>query len=234
MIKTILFDLDGTLLPMDQEVFVEDYAKRLAITMAAYGYEPKAFGKALWKSVGHVIQNDGSVRNDEKFWEVFSAELGPEIINLEHVFLKFYETEFQKVAKSCGCNPEAKNTITILKEMGFRLVLATNPLFPRIATESRVRWAGLDPKDFEYITTYDNSRYCKPNPLYYHEIMEKLKLKPEECLMVGNDVTEDMMTAKLGMKVFLLKDCLINKYEEEISVYPQGSFSELREFVKTL
>lgn len=234
MIKTILFDLDGTLLPMEQEAFVEDYARRLALTMAAYGYEPRVFGKALWKSVGYVIQNDGSMRNDERFWNIFAGELGEGIRDLEHVFLHFYETEFQKVAKSCGFNPEAKDVIELLKGMGFRLILATNPLFPPIATESRVRWAGLEPSDFEYITTYDNSRYCKPNPLYYQEIMEKLGLQPQECLMVGNDVVEDMMTEKLGMKVFLLKDCLINKNNEDITRYPQGSFSELKEFVKNV
>lgn len=234
MVKTILFDLDGTLLPMDQEVFVNDYAKRLAMAMMPYGYAPGAFGKALWKSVGAMVMNDGSMNNDERFWSVFAQALGPEVRQREDVILEFYKTEFQKVAKSCGYNPEAKVTIEMLKEMGYQLILATNPLFPPIATESRVRWAGLDPKDFAYITTYDNSSYCKPNPLYYQEILGKLNLKPQECLMVGNDVAEDMMTEELGMKVFLLKDCLINKYEKDISGYPQGSFEELRAFVKRL
>lgn len=234
MIKTILFDLDGTLLPMDQEVFVEDYAGRLAKALVPYGYEPRAFISALWKSVGYVIKNDGSQRNDERFWSIFEGELGPEIRQLEHVFLEFYQTEFQQVAKVCGFNSEAKATIDMLKDMGFQLILATNPLFPSVATESRVRWAGLEPSDFEYITTYENACYCKPNLQYYQEIIEKLGCDPGECLMVGNDVNEDMITEELGMKVFLLKDCLINKYEKDISGYPQGSFGELQKFVKGL
>ena len=97
-----------------------------------------------------------------------------------------------------------------------------------------MRWAGLDQNDFELFTTYENSRFCKPNVKYYEDILEKLELKAEECLMIGNDVREDMVTKSLGMKVFLLTDCLINKDCEDISVYPHGGFAELFEFIKTI
>ena len=45
-----------------------------------------------------------------------------------------------------------------VKELGLRAVLATNPIFPAVATRSRIRWAGLEPEDFELCTTYENSR----------------------------------------------------------------------------
>ena len=115
---------------------------------------------------------------------------------------------------------------------GKTVILATNPLFPSTATEHRIRWAGLDPKDFLLYTTYDNSRHCKPNPAYYTDILEQAGLKPEDCLMVGNDVAEDMVAAgSLGIRGFLLTDCLINKKNLDISGYPQGSFDELKEFL---
>ncbi len=85
----------------------------------------------------------------------------------------------------------------------------------------------MDPEDFEWITTYENSSYCKPNPAYYFEIMRKLDADPGECLMVGNDVTEDMAAKTIGMKVFLLTDCLINKEGKDLELYPHGGFSEL-------
>ena len=111
-------------------------------------------------------------------------------------------------------------------------VLATNPLFPHTATENRMRWAGLKPEDFSFYTTYENSRYCKPNPKYYEEILQKLNLKPEECIMVGNDFGEDIVpTEKLGMQGFLLTDCLIHKGEQDISGYPQGSIAELKAYL---
>ena len=117
---------------------------------------------------------------------------------------------------------------------GLRVALATNPLFPRIATETRIRWTGLEPEDFEFFTTYDNIGWCKPNLDYYREVLRWAALKGEDCLMVGNDVGEDMIAAELGMKVFLLTDCLINKAGEDIDKYPNGGFDELKRYVEEL
>ena len=95
-------------------------------------------------------------------------------------------------------------------------------------------WVDLAPSDFLLYTTYENSRHCKPNPDYYRDIASALGVLPEECLMVGNDVGEDMIAETLGAKVFLLTDCLINKEEKDISRYPHGSFEELLDYVDSL
>ena len=131
----------------------------------------------------------------------------------------------------CGCNPLAADTVHRLKKAGFRVALATNPIFPAIATESRIRWCNLLPEDFELYTTYENIDYCKPNPEYYREVAGKLGVAPEECLMVGNDAEEDMVAQTVGMKVFLLTDCLIQKEGTDISGYPQGDFEQLNQFI---
>lgn len=120
------------------------------------------------------------------------------------------------------------------KKKGYRVVLATNPLFPAIATQTRIGWAGLTPEDFELYTTYENSGFCKPNPEYYKEILGKLQLSPEECVMIGNDVSEDMIAKDLGMKVFLITDCLLNKENKDISVFPNGSFAEAIAYIEQL
>ena len=101
-----------------------------------------------------------------------------------------------------------------------------------MATESRIRWAGLAPEEFEGYTTYENSCFCKPNLRYYEKILKDLELQPEECLMVGNDADEDMVTAQLGMEVFLLTPCLINRGGSDISCYPNGDFADLMAFIK--
>lgn len=234
MITTVFFDLDGTLLPMDQEVFLNAYMGGLAQKMAPWGYEPKTLIKNIWKGTGAMVMNDGNARNDEVFWKTFSALCGRDAMADEAVFIEFYQNEFQHVAKVCGFDPRAAETVRQIKELGMKVVLATNPLFPAIATYSRAKWAGLDPDDFEYITTYENSFHCKPNPDYYREILDKLGLQPEECLMVGNDVAEDMVPSTLGMKVFLLTDCMINKENREYSCYPHGSFPELMNYIRSL
>lgn len=232
MLTTILFDLDGTLLPMDQDIFVKAYFKGLATKVVPLGYDPQQLGQTIWKGMEAMIKNDGSRTNEDVFWEVFVAAYGEKCLADKPVFEEFYRVEFQKVAEACGFNPMAKETVEKLKEMGYRVALATNPLFPAIATESRIRWAGLTPEDFELYTTYENSNHCKPNPEYYKDVLRTIGCQPEECIMVGNDVEEDMIAETLGMKVFLLTDCLINRKEKDISGYPQGGFTELLEYLK--
>ena len=46
-IKAVLFDLDGTLLPMDQDEFITTYFNRISEHMAPYGYEPKELISAI-------------------------------------------------------------------------------------------------------------------------------------------------------------------------------------------
>ncbi len=233
-IKVILFDLDGTLLPMDQDTFVKTYFGLLAQKLVPYGYEPNGLMKAIWSGVSAMVKNDGSTSNEEAFWKDFTGIYGEGAREHLPVFEEFYASDFQQVQSVCGFNAESDKTVKTLKAMGFRLALATNPLFPSIATESRIRWAGLEKDDFELRTTYENSCHCKPNPAYYEDILKELQIRPEECLMVGNDVSEDMIAATLGMKVFLLTDDLINKDGADISRYPHGNFSDLLDYVNSL
>ena len=234
MITTVLFDLDGTLLPMDQDRFVKSYIGRMAKKLAPHGYDPELLTAGLWKGTGAMVKNDGHKTNEEVFWSVFNAVLGKDCQADEALFLDYYHNEFQLVAQDCGFDPRAAEVISEIKGKGWQVALATNPLFPAVATHSRAKWAGLNPDDFKLITTYENSRHCKPNPDYYRDILATLDVKPENCLMVGNDVQEDMVAQTLGMKVFLLTDNLINRTGEDISGYPHGSFGELMTFIREL
>ena len=234
-LNTILFDLDGTLLPMpDQELFLKAYMKALAGKMAPLGYDPKKLIDAVLRGTGVVIANNGETTNETVFWKVFCGVFGEEALGHLPVFDEFYRNEFQQVSVTCGCDARAAELIAYLKEKGYRLVLATNPLFPAVATHSRARWAGLNAEDFAWITTYENSSFCKPNVKYYEEILRKLELNPAQCLMVGNDVGEDMVAGRLGMKTFLLTDNLINRVGEDIEKYPHGSFEALKQYIEAL
>lgn len=230
-IKAILFDLDGTLVPMNQDVFVHDYFKRLSTKLAPHGYEPKQLVDTIWKGIAAMIKNNSDKCNEAMFWDVAVSVYGRKIINDKYLFDEFYEQEFDKVKEVCGFNPQSAETVRKLKGLGYKVALATNPIFPERATRWRISWAGLTPDDFEFYTTYENINSCKPNPVYYIECAKRIDCKPEECLMVGNDVGDDMVAANVGMKAFLLTDCLINKTEEDIGKYPNGSFDELMEYI---
>lgn len=233
-ITTVLFDLDGTLLPMDQDVFAKEYFSRIAGKMAPQGYEPKKLVDTIWNGTGAMVKNDGSKSNEEAFWKVALDVYGDRILKDKHLFHEFYEKEFDEIKAVCGYHPAAAQIVHRLKGKGLRVALATNPIFPARATQCRIRWADLEPEDFELYTAYENARYCKPNLNYYRDILDQLDVSAEECLMVGNDVGEDMVAEQLGMKVFLLTDCLINRSGADISAYPHGGFSELAEFIEKL
>ena len=226
-LTTVLFDLDGTLLPMDQETFIRAYFGLLAKKLAPHGYDPKLLIKGIYAGIEAMVKNDGSCSNEDAFWKTFCALLGERCIEDKPVFEEFYRNEFQQVKESCGFTPEAVPLIKRLKARGLRVVLATNPLFPAVATQSRIRWAGMEPSDFEWVTTYENSSFCKPNPAYYEEILGRLGLEAGECAMVGNDVQEDGAAARIGMPVFILTPCLIDRDKGTDMAFAHGGFEEL-------
>lgn len=234
MIDTILFDLDGTLLLSDGDEFTKAYFAALGKFMA-HLHDPEKLLAAVWTGTKAMIKNDGTRTNEAAFWDTYCGIFGKEAVEEEPVFTEFYSTRYRELRTMCGKYPDLDPFIKGLKTAGYKLAVATNPLFPMFVQKERISWTGADPDDFDWITSYENCHYSKPNPAYYREILEQLGSLPEKTLMVGNDVREDMETAGLvGMKGFLMTEHLINREEKDISGYPQGGFSELQQFIETL
>lgn len=232
MLKAILFDLDGTLLPMDTDLFTKLYIGGLAEKMASHGLDPKKVALSLMEGVKAMVKNDGSMTNAERFWAGFRTIVGVDPEPYNPYFDEFYEKYFVMAKKACGFNPLSSEIISILKKKGYQLILATNPLFPATATHQRAQWAGLNLQDFDWITSFENSSYCKPNPKYYEEILKRFDLKPEEVMMVGNDVQEDLAAMKLGVKVCLINDELLNRKEEPFDAEFVGSMAEFKAYIE--
>lgn len=232
MITTILFDLDGTLLPMDEEKFIKTYMGGLAKTMAPFGYDPQKLIETVWAGTQAMIQNDGTKTNEQVFWDVYTKVYGQDKRTDEAIFAKFYESGFALAKNACGFNPKVPPLMAKLKQLGLRIIIATNPFFPQTATNQRIHWAGLNPDDFALYTTYENSRFCKPNIAYYQDILQKFNLDASECIMVGNDVLEDMIAQELGIKGFLVTDQLINKRDLPWEHIPHGDVYDLQLFLQ--
>ena len=227
-IDTVLLDLDGTLIPMEQQAFLDAYFADLARFVAGYGYrDVRALLDALMRGVGAMIQNDGGATNRERFWDAFSAVLGRQVRELEPALLGFYRHEFDAVRRVLGPARDVRRLLALLRGPGRTLYLATNPLFPPVAVETRLGWIGLTPADFAGMTTYDNSHFCKPNPDYYREILARLGRRPETCLMVGNNPSDDMSALQAGLHGFLVTDYLENEQGLDIAPFCHGTFFEL-------
>lgn len=231
-IKAVLFDMDGTLVRMDEKDFTENYLGRLCAVICPLGYDKDLIVKGLWAGVAAMIKNDGSRTNAEAFWDVFEGMVGNNIREKEPIFEEFYRIgDFRKSIEITRPNPAAKVIIERLKEKGVRRILTTNPLFPESAQHVRLSWVGLTPDDFEFITHYENSRFCKPNENYFRFVLENAGLKPEECLMIGNNVNDDIIPAEaVGITTFLIDEYITG----DPDLAPRkGTFEDMMAFVES-
>ncbi len=231
-IKAVFFDLDGTLLPLNTDELAKNYFSRLISYMARSGYDAEIFKRGIMHGIGAMMKNDGSRLNEAAFWKAFTDITGEVTEDKLAAFDSFYRDEFCKVKEVCSFAPEAGRIVHELNARGLKVVIATQPAFPRTATEQRIAWAGIDISEVALVTTFENSRFCKPNIKYYEEILQKIGVSAENALMVGNDADEDMVAEDIGMNVFLLTDNLINKSGKDISHYNKGGFAELQKFLQ--
>ena len=229
-ITTVLFDLDGTLLPMNTETFTKAYFGLLAKKAAPYGFAPEPLIASVWKGTKAMVKNDGSITNDRRFWDTFCQDTGGDEQVLRPAFDGFYVNEFHGAKAACGENPLARKAVDGLKAQGYDLILATNPIFPLVGVATRLSWVGLSLEDFSHVTAYEAYTTCKPNPEYYAEILRNTGKRPEECLMVGNDAVEDLAALRKGLSAYLITDCLEHGEGQSLSGVPHGGFEDFLAF----
>lgn len=232
--KAIFFDLDGTLLPCDLDIFTKAYFTELAKVLAPYGYGKEELVAAIWGGTKKMYKNDGTKTNRDVFWESFAESAKSDVKKAEEICDAFYTREFHNARAVCGENPLAAEAVKAARDAADVVVCATNPIFPMAGQLTRLSWVGLDGDMFDLITSYETQRFCKPNPAYYKVICENFGLDPADVLMVGNDEDEDMFAAQsLGMDTYLVTDCLISRgngpYEGKC-----GTFAEMVDFLRGL
>ncbi len=233
--KAILFDMDGTLLPMNMEEFTSGYFKFLAKKLAPFNLPFEKLVAAIWEGTGAMVKNDGSKKNEEVFWERF-LNIFPDLPKEEVIAAcnEFYGREFNEAKIFTAPNPLVKQAVKIAREKADLVVLATNPLFPMSGQETRMGWIGLSKADFDLITSYEIDCYCKPNPAYFTSICERLDISPSDCLMIGNDEQEDMYACTVaGMDGYLVSDCMI-KSEKHPWDGNKGTFEDLINMLENL
>ncbi len=197
MIRSLLLDLDDTLLGNELDAFMSRYF-RLISDYARPVFDETTFLPMLIQATQAMIGNTNSeLTNDLVFWSAFEQLTGGKRAELEPFFRRFYETEFLDLEASTVLRPAAATLVRAAIEQGLSVVVATNPLFPRIAIEHRLEWAGLPVSDFDFalVTTYENMHAAKPQPAYYREILNVVGAEAGQALMVGDDWRNDIAPA---------------------------------------
>ena len=230
--KHILFDLDGTLLPMDMKQYIQLYFRGLQQRLLHIA--PQTVQSMLYEGIAAMMYNQSGKTNREVFADVFTARMGMDYYESEDMFFDFYRTDYDACAAACQPLPLGREIVRILRQKGYILTLATSPLYPAEATRARMRWAGLDETDFSFVTTFDSFHSAKPSVSYYEEVCRKLGVSPQDCLMIGNDVQEDGAAHETGMPVLLITDCLINKADHLPEGFATGTLKELHLWAQQL
>jgi FMN phosphatase YigB (HAD superfamily) len=201
-IRAILFDLDGTLLHNDMNVFLPHYFEMLAARVA-HLVPTDEFMDRLMQASETMMANDGRATNESVFAASFYPLAGHSHQELEPIFLDFYANDYPRLKRLTKPKPEARRVVQQAFDLGYDVVVATNPLFPAIATQHRLEWAGIADLPFRLVTSYENSRAAKPNLLYFEQILETVGHPAEAALVVG-DEDMDMVAGHLGCLTFLV------------------------------
>ncbi len=232
MYKTLLFDLDGTLLDVDMRVFLKEYFIKLGEHLE-HVIPPETLVKHLKSSTQVMIDNlDPDKTNKQVFCEDFLKKVNIPAGKMKPLLEDFYQNKFKTLKPFARQLPMAREVMETASRLGCCLVLATNPVFPYLAIKHRLEWSGLEEFPYKLITSYENMHFCKPNLHYFQEILEKAGSQPHQCLMIGNDMDDDMVASKAGIKTFLVEDFLIDRNRRGYHVDYQGTLKDLALFLQ--
>lgn len=206
MLKAVFFDLDGTLLSMDEKRFLEIYFESLGRWLTDNGRYSKPFIDGTIAGTRAMFKNDGAITNEAVFWKLFKESYGS--ISDEDISLMdgYYDKYFEETFVTCAKIEESAEIVKFCREAGLKVVLSTNPLFPRVATLKRMAISELHEEDFDLVTSFENSSYCKPNPKYFTDLLERFDLSPDEVILFGNNTNDDGECALgAGIKCYIIE-----------------------------
>ena len=223
--KAVLLDLDGTLINNDRNKFGDEYIKLV------YRRFPKSisfpeFEKAIYTVFTAMIKNDGTRTNEQLFKETFFPLIDYPADEGIEIFHQAHKEDFPRLKDPAEKIPGVENVVKELFTRGLKVVIATNPIFPAELNYERLRWAGVDGLPYHRITSYENSRFAKPNLLYFQEILDHIGVAPEQALMVG-DEHMDMVARDVGIDTFFVKSAASDLTDSTPPPTYRGSLGDL-------
>ena len=232
-INTVLFDLDGTLIDVDMHQFIPAYLTNLAKSIDRNLDREQFVQTMISRTMELLASDDGSQTNEEFYRNAVFNDLGVTSEQFSAGLQRFYRDHLDQLAPLVSSTPLARKLIERCQDLGFDVVIATNPVFPRPVVDARLQWAGVGDFNYRLVTSFENSRYCKPNPRYFSAIFAELNCDPQSVLMVGNDTEHDLSASQLGVKTFLVDTWMIDRDSPFIADH-RGSHLDLYHFLGQL
>lgn len=226
--KALFLDLDGTLLDIDMAFFLGPMVARMHDFFSdVLGRE--IFREGLFAGTEALMADPRppGETNEERFFRVFSGITGLNSAEARGRFGDFYDRAFPSLGSFARPVDGAPEFVSAARDRGYFVVLATNPIFPVRASVERVRWAGIDPGCFQFVPGLENMTSCKPSTRYFLDLASRLGVSPEVCLMIGNDLEQDLPAGDVGMGTFLVEGRVIGRPTGGRKPDARGSLKEL-------
>jgi FMN phosphatase YigB (HAD superfamily) len=199
--RGVLFDLDGTLLDVEVNDFLSRYFRALDKTVSPQ-FPGVDLVPAVLASTDAMHRSHPGLTNRQVFDRDFLERTGVDIERHWDVFESFYRIVFPTLGKGYGPVKGAREAVEAVRALGWRVAVATQPIFPAAAIRQRLKWAGLDDIEFDAVTSYETMEACKPAPEYFAQTCRLIGCAPSDCVMVGDDAGTDMPAASIGLTTY--------------------------------
>lgn len=228
-IECFFFDLDGTLLNISDQDFELEYSKLIAKSFIDL-YNPETFFSYFLPSVEALMNHkDYDKYVIDSFLSKFTELSGMGRDDIWDRLHNFYTNDFRRLQNLVKPTTISRELIDNIQSQGKKVILATNPVFPEIATRQRVEWAGLDyNSDFLFVPHVNNSTAVKPDSQYYHNLIDLVDVQPNNILMVGNDYLYDGSASQVGIKTWIVNFNQSHlEYKDKFQIDYEGSLEDL-------
>jgi len=190
MIKAVLFDLDNTLIDFwKMKKMTCDAAISSMIDAGLKVNKEKAL-----KELFGIFEKHG-FEDSTVFQKFLIKKLG----KVDYRILAHGVVAYRKVRIGfLEPYPHVVSTLLELKEKGLKLAIVTDA--PKL--KAWMRLASMRISDyFDAVVAFEDTKHLKPSSLPFEAALNKLRVRPENCLMIGDWPERDIKGAKrLGMK----------------------------------
>jgi len=220
-ITTVLFDMDSTLNSIDVINFSHQYFKTLHERFFSE-LDINYFNESLNDITKFVMtRRTPKELTIKTFMKLMSKEYKKPAKKLYEDFKEFYATDYNQLKEFVKPAEGAYEAVKACFDKGYTVIIATTPVFTEDAIMRRLQWSGMGEFNFELVTHAENMHYSKPLEEYYYEILKKIKMKkkPHQCIMVGNEYVSDVFSpSRVGLKTFYTPQ---EPESEELFVSPE-------------
>ena len=195
-VKTVVFDLDGTLYNKS------GLARRMVTTL--WWCLPLLAAERLARRNMHYVH----FASEEEFYRVFFRTMsrghwwGPLIASTWYCDI-YLPTMVRLIKKYQKPRPETLELIAECKRRGLQMAIYSD----YTGVPEKLEALGIDASQFEVLTSAPMFGALKPSPICAHRVLELLQADPLTTLFVGDREDKDGATARaVGAKFYLITD----------------------------